>query len=326
MFMKPNFNTPLIIKPLLIAMAIAILSAACSKDDDTETTGTPTVYEATYTRFDLVDNPDYQFRFEQKIAPQLGEASGIVAGRKNAGVVYLHEDSGNRNVIFVYDTLGVLLGEWVLPGITNRDWEDIAIGPGPIDGETYIYVGDIGDNRASREFTTIYRFIEPILPTNTTGAPFKIDIANIDAIRLAYPDGPRDAETLMIDPITKDLIIISKREVQVHVYQLPYPQATNGSLTPVYFKGKLPLRTITAGDISPDGTEIIIKDLGAIYHWKVAHESLIKTLFVQQPTKPAYLPEVQGEALGWDANGKGYYTITEIENHQVDAVLRFFSK
>jgi hypothetical protein len=219
------------------------------------------------------------------------------------------------------------IDKWVLPGISNRDWEDIAIGPGPIPGESYIYVGDIGDNRSVRGFVNIYRFVEPQLTINPNQQePFKMTITNVETIRVEYPDGPRDAETLMIDPATKDLIIITKREVQVHVYQLPFPHNTSGAATNIHYRGKLPFRMVTAGDISPDGQEIGIKDLGAIYHWNATSSGIIETMFKQTPTRPEYIPEVQGEALGWSHDGSGYFTITEIENHQVEALLRYYSR
>jgi hypothetical protein len=312
--------------PFFFMFLVAGLISGCSKNEQPETPGIPTVFEPLYTRFDLSENLEFSFRFEEKIAPQIGEASGVVSGRKNPGLVYMHEDSGNRNVVFVYDTLGQLVGEWVLVGIGNRDWEDIAIGPGPEAGETYIYVGDIGDNRGVRDFINIYRFPEPEVPSGAQQTPFKTNISNVETIRVKYPDGPRDAETLMIDPKTKDLVIVTKREVQVHVYQLPYPQKVDGTETPIFFRGKLPFRTITAGDISPDGSEIMIKDYGTIYHWNTTSQGIVSTLFLQEPTRPAYIPEVQGEALGWSYDGNGYFTITEIENHQVDALLRYFSR
>jgi hypothetical protein len=39
-----------------------------------------------------------------------------------------------------------------------------------------------------------------------------------------YPDGSRDAETLLLDPLTKDIYVISKREFEdIRVYRAPYP-------------------------------------------------------------------------------------------------------
>ncbi len=116
-----------------------------------------------------------QFIHSQNSAPAFGErqnlglvknddiieASGIAASYKNKGVLWTHNDAGNENRIFALDTTGSNLGEYYLYNATNRDWEDIAIDPGPDDSKSYIYVGDIGDNDDEYIYKYIYRFEEP---------------------------------------------------------------------------------------------------------------------------------------------------------------------
>jgi hypothetical protein len=41
-----------------------------------------------------------------------------------------------------------------------RDCEDIAVGPGPVKGKSYVYDGDIGDNDSKRKYITVYRIEE----------------------------------------------------------------------------------------------------------------------------------------------------------------------
>ena len=43
------------------------------------------------------------------------------------------------------------------------DWEDIAVGPGPEPGVSYVYIGDIGDNLRLRSTISLLRFPEPDL-------------------------------------------------------------------------------------------------------------------------------------------------------------------
>ena len=40
------------------------------------------------------------------------------------------------------------------------------------------------------------------------GAP--TTLAGVDALRLRYPDGPHNAEAMLVDPRTGDLVIITK--------------------------------------------------------------------------------------------------------------------
>lgn len=293
-------------------ICITLLVSAC-KDKETPKAETKNeqasaIFESTYSRFDIMQNDAYQWKTADTIDYNLREISGIVSSRKNNNVVYVHEDSGNGAVVFVYTKSGIFKGTLRLTGVTNRDWEDIAIGPGPIDGETYIYVGDIGDNGAIRASCRIYRFVEPIFSANDLTSTFAKNISDFDIIDYQYPDGARDAEALLIDQKSKDLILVSKRDPLVQVYSLPYPQKI-GEMSTATFHGKLPLKRILAGDISADNTEILLKNDGTIYHWFTEEDDVVKTLFHQQPTALAYIPEEQGEAVGWDENG--YFTISE---------------
>ncbi len=316
------------IKLIWFTIILLFASIGCTKSDDQMIEEAIEKYpelEAAYSRFDPVESNEFSLYNQNIITKNLIEVSGIVSGRKNTSVVYMHEDSGNRNVVFVFDTTGVFKGEIILVGVQNRDWEDIAIGPGPKPGVNYIYVGDIGDNRSGRPHLFIHRFEEQSFELDTN-APFRIELTDFETIKYVYPDGARDAETLMIDPKTKDLIIITKREVNVHVYHLPYPQRTDGENADIYFRGKLPFRTIVGGDISPNGDEILIKDYGAVYHWQNASEDPIATLFDRAPKTVDYVPEVQGESIGWTWKGDGYFTITETEKIQADPILYHYKR
>lgn len=311
---------------LIIPIAIFFLTTCLNKADDAGIGQNHKVYEATYHRNDIGENDAFALFQTNQLTYPLPEASGIVSGRKNPGMVYIHEDSGNRPVVFVYDTLGHFRGEIIFVGTQNRDWEDIAIGPGPVDGESYIYVGDMGDNSSKRGKLQIHRIQEPDLSAHDPETTFSLEIKNEDIFTIAYqyPDGARDAETLMIDPKTRDIIIVTKREVRVHVYKLPYPQSNEDVILAI-FKGNLPLRTIVGGDISPNGKEVLLKDYGAIYHW-VVQEDIIGTLFHQIPKRVAYVPEVQGEAVGWTWNGNGYFTTTETDNHDAEPILYHYKR
>lgn len=44
-----------------------------------------------------------------------------------------------------------------------EDFEDITIGPGPVPGQDYIFLADIGNNDYWRETLQVYRFPEPVV-------------------------------------------------------------------------------------------------------------------------------------------------------------------
>ena len=77
---------------------------------------------------------------------KLSEVSGLASSIRNPGLLWAHNDSGNRPEVFLIDDKCDIKRIVVLDGIKNRDWEDIAVGPGPDSTKSYVYVGDIGDN------------------------------------------------------------------------------------------------------------------------------------------------------------------------------------
>lgn len=283
----------------------------------------PIAYQAAYHRSEIEFEATFENEFSNLVTRHLAESSGLVEGRNNRDLVYIHEDSGNRATVYAYDKFGKYKGEFILIGIQNRDWEDMAIGKGPEDGKNYIYIADFGDNNQAREELRIHRFEEPII--DNINEEFKINIDNVVTLKYKYPDGPRDAETLLLNPFNKSLIVVTKREANVHVYELPFPQ-NETDVVPITFKGALPFRSMVGGDISEDGEHIIMKTYGEVYYWQTKNQDPIKTLFDNKPVQVEYIPEVQGESIGWAANASGYYTISETDDGRAEPILYFYKR
>ncbi len=216
---------------------------------------------------------------------------------------------------------GKHLGTYNLEGARVRNWEDIAIGPGPDPNVDYLYVGDIGDNHSRRKSIKIYRVSEPAVDANQPAA--NVTLTGVEAIELLYPDGPRDAETLMLDPLTKDIYVISK-EGQSKVYRAVYSQsafakATAGrsttAKTTLEYVTKLSWGTATGGDVSPDGQMIIVRGYFAASLWRRPKDALLWRAFNSNECKVPLIFEQQGEAICFDASGAGYFTTSE-NKHQ----------
>lgn len=242
---------------------------------------------------------------------RLREISGIAASWRNPGILWVHNDSGDRNRIYAIDGRGRHRGTFTLVGARARDWEDIAVGPGPAPGASYIYVADIGDNDNKFPAVHVYRVREPALPD--TLAPGKFRLLQVDRLTFTYPDRPRDAETLMIDPLSGDLYIVTKREKQVRVYRAAAP-ITPGEQQELVLAAKLPFRYAVAGDISRDGRKILIKSYSEIYYWQRRRPEPLAQALRRPPQRVPYVPEPQGEAVCWDPDGAGYYTTSEERN------------
>ena len=191
-----------------------------------------------------------------------------------------------------------------LVDVRNRDWEDIAIGAGPVKGKNYLYVADIGDNQAQFDFKYIYRFEEPLWSKEKEKL-----ITLIDTLVLRMPDSPRDAETLLIDPMGSDLFIISKREQAVGLYHAPYPFGRDTLLLNKVLT--LPMTQIVSGSISADGQEVLLKDYDHVYYWKRSGKESLTRLLASEPVELPYEREPQGEAIGWSRDAKAFYTLSE---------------
>jgi hypothetical protein len=230
----------------------------------------------------------------------IDEASGLAGSRKNPYVLWTHKDKGDSARIFAMNMDGTHLGIYNLSGATNRDWEDMAVGPGPVDGIHYIYVGDIGDNDAVYSSITVYRVPEP--EVDSEQSPVTVTLTGVESITLRYPDGAHNAETLMVDPVTKDIYIITKKDAYPRVYRAPYPQSTSATITMEY-KCQLPWLYVSrgdwasGGDISPAGTEVIVRNYDTASIWQRPADSNLWEAFAGSECSMALLYENQCEAV-----------------------------
>ncbi|MFY0254132.1 hypothetical protein ACDQ55_09285 [Chitinophaga sp. 30R24] len=253
------------------------------------------------------------------------ELSGVAPSHVYANVLYVHEDSGNSNEVYVTNLQGANLGKLVLQGINNHDWEDIAIGPGPDKDKSYIYVAEIGDNNAANKSVFIYRFPEPDLSAATANT--NITITAVDKIELHYPGGAVNAESLLLDPLNKDLYIATKEKGRSTLYVARYPQSTTMP-TMLVALDKLPFDLLTSGDISPDGTEILLRNTGQIWYWKRQSGESIAAALLRKPQDAPYARnERQGEGICFTADGSGYVTDSEVKGYPDEQVaLSFYQR
>lgn len=240
-------------------------------------------------------------------ATKLGEASGMVEGMNNPNMFWTHNDSGNAAELFLIDKAGKIQTTIHLPTLKNRDWEEVAVGSE--NGKNYIYIGEIGDNKAQYEFKYLYRIEEPVLSSTITDTT----ITKVDSIKFNLSDGIRDTEAFIIDPLTNEVYIFSKREPNVNLYKFSLPTVVNptAALSAKRVLEKMPFTLVVAADISVDGTEILIKNYDNIYYWKRETTESVEEALKRSPVVLPYTPEPQGESIAFDRAGTGYYTLSE---------------
>lgn len=247
------------------------------------------------------------------------EASGMAAANNFENCVWVQEDGNNEAGIHLLSKDGVYK-KFVKIGIQNRDWEDMASGVGPTQGKNYIYIADIGDNNLKSDEYYVYRFLEP--------TPESDEIVEFNKITFTYPGRiSLNAETLLLDPLTKDIYIVSKDAFNVSVYRLPYPQSTTSTMEAENL-GTIPYWLIVGGDISKDGKEILLKTYASVLYWKrKPNESIYQALLRVRDVGAPYIQENQGEAICWDKNTKGYFTISEnLDSRQVQKLYYYPKK
>ncbi len=232
----------------------------------------------------------------------INEASGIADSKNNPGFLWVEEDGDNPPELTLVSHQGVVQKKIAIRGATNRDWEDITLSSGPEPGKNYIYLADIGDNGLTYGLYTIYRFEEPMSVMDT--------VELFDKIQFSYPDGSHDAEALIVDHQTKDIYIITKRDVQSQIFKLTYPQSTSLENKAV-LAGKLNYNGVVSAAIAPDGKGIVLKTYQEIHFFpRNTNESIEKSL-QRTFTNLPYLQEPKGEAICFgNANG-GYFTLSE---------------
>lgn len=254
--------------------------------------------------------------------PALNEASGLAASRRTPGVLWTHNDSdpdGPRVYAFAAADAR-FLGRWSLTGAAVVDWEDLAVGPGERPGGADLYVGDIGDNNAARPDITVYRAAEPAVDL---AAPQPVDAAlpGVEALVFTYPQGQaHDAETLLVDPVRGDLCVVTKRlDGLSEAYCAAAPLAS-GALT---LAASLDVGSLaTGGSVSPDGRLVAIRTYFDARVWRRDPRAPLADAFAGPSCALPLVFEMQGEALGFAADGLGYFTVSEGQDPALHAYRR----
>jgi hypothetical protein len=209
--------------------------------------------------------------------PAIAEASDLVV---QDGLFFTTNDSGDTGRVFSIDSAGRTVGvtHW-----SDDPHDTEALAPG---GPGFVWVGDIGDNVARRHSVTIARV--PVGRGDRDVHP--------TTYRLTYPDGPRDAETLVRDPETGRLYIASKNLFGGVLYAVP-EHLDASRPNPLRAVGRV-VPVATDGAFFPDGRHLVVRNYtsAVVYAWP----SL-------QPVGSFRLPrQRQGEGIAVAGDGRVY--------------------
>src|SRR3954471_24641553 len=224
---------------------------------------------------------------------RLPELSGlVVVGDKMVAM----NDGGDELTVYVLDTSCAVV-DVRTAAVDPYDPEDLAVGP---DGT--VWFADIGDNRADRPTVALLA----MHPDGSTAI-----------YRMSYPDGPHDAESMLLAPdgtpyfVTKEILGASG------VYR-PSAPLTEGVVTPlervagVNFTltgteggpvGRAGQLMATGGAVSSDGTMIALRTYTDAYVWPLSNSDVPSAL-AGTPVRIALPPAPQGEAISFSADDR----------------------
>ena len=231
--------------------------------------------------------------------PRLAEASGAAVTSQRVGLLWTINDSGNPPDLLLIDTSGTLLATLPLTGVSNTDWEDVALGPCPTG--RCVYIADTGDNLERRDAVTMIRLTEPNLD-----AAFQGDRPPRPAEMLTfrYPDGAHDVEAMVVNAAGDVLLVTKGRSDGVLLFRVASgawgkrvataERVDSLAITPNAGMGRL----VTGAALSADGNELMVRTYRDLFPFRVLPTG--KVTPKGKPTACDILgKEPLGEGISW---------------------------
>jgi hypothetical protein len=225
--------------------------------------------------------------------PRLVELSGLaVVG----DAVWAMADGGRRVELDRLDPDTCAVVESRTAAVDPYDAEDLAAGP---DGS--LWVGDIGDNDRRRVTVAVI-----VVPAQGTA----------QLHRLTYPDGPHDAEALLVDG--RGVPTVVTKEVGAAGIYRPEGALAGAGTVPLVHVGDVVLptsdtvggpigafgsRTVTGGAVSADARVVALRTYTDAWLFPVPDGGGIAAALQGTPVRVPLPDEPQGEALAFTADG-----------------------
>ncbi len=257
------------------------------------------------------------------------ESSGIAASRCQSNVFWTHNDSDEGPYIYALNSAGDNLGVWKVQGADNKDWEDIATLKDKT-GKCFVYIGDIGDNELQFGDHAIYRIPEPIIKASDAKSDRKTPLTSepTEAVRYKYPDMKQNAETMMVQPMTGSIYVLTKRIAGPSgVYRIKpdfgNTETQKAQIIAEVSVPSIPNGLLTGGDISPDGKHVILCDYTQGYELTLPENaSTFDEIWVQKPEVVDLGERKQGEAVCYSVDGSSVFATSEGKRSSIIEVKR----
>jgi hypothetical protein len=225
--------------------------------------------------------------------PRLPELSGLVA---TGDELLAMNDGGDRLTVYVLDTACRVVDIRSAP-VDPYDPEDLALGA---DGT--VWLSDTGDNLAQRPTVALLG----LHPDGTT-----------TIYRMTYPDGPHDAEALLLAPDGTPYVVTKEVLGNSGVYR-PAAALVDGGTVPMVKVAALAFALtgtqggpvgragelmVTGGAVSPDGRFLALRTYTDAYLWPLT-SSDVPAALKEKPVRIPLPPAPQGEAISFAADSR----------------------
>jgi hypothetical protein len=249
------------------------------------------------------------------------EASGIAASTGTPGAYFLVDDGTDTDAVAAVGSDGALLARIAVDGMFAGNAEALSSGtcgstplPDDAPADTCLYVGDIGDNAATRRDIAIYRFAEPELSTPPT------DPVAAEEWRYSYPDGAQNAEAMLVDA-DGSLIIVTKPPAKGGLPHRMY-RAEPGGGELVFIRefsppaATRPFKTVFTGNVVTDLAaapgRVLLLTYDDIQEYTAPDPAAELSTFPDWPHRPLPMPALsQAEGIAAMADGCGYAVASE---------------
>ena len=164
----------------IVFVALGMLLGCGSSSDGSS----PVVEEPPSTSIELVDL--------STLHTDVRETSGLA---QIGSRLYTHNDSGGTATLYeVNATSGTVIRSISVIGADNVDWEDLAC------DDTYLYIGDIGNNDGSRSDLKIYKVLKDDINN--------LNAVNSEVISFSYADQVSFVPTPLSTPYDAEALIV----------------------------------------------------------------------------------------------------------------------
>lgn len=249
----------------------------------------------------------------------LSEVSGMATSRIHEDVLWVVNDSGNSASVYALTVKGDLLVTLNVEGVFNNDWEDLA--SFEHEGKAYILIADVGDNGAKRSKCFLHFIEEPDI--RKIGKATSLAVTPSWSIAYTYEDGPRDCESVAVDVVNGQILLLSKRDLPPTLYELPLTKEKIAVAKKCASIKPLPKRISgnaaftsysnqpTAMDISADGSSALFLTYGSAFCFNKKESEDWSTVFLKTPKEISFPSMRQAESICFGKDGSTIHIASE---------------